>query len=290
MFLRVVAGRSPAASRRCASALTGFGVLLVTSALVFLDFAYFREQMCTVACPYARLQSVLLDSKSLIVGYDRARGEPRGRGTKKGDCVDCGACVVTCPTGIDIRDGLQLECVACAQCVDACDSVMRKLRRPVGLIRHASQEALGNARGSIHAHRPRLIIYPLMLAGLVGALVFFARGKSQPEITLLRGIGAPFEVQGEQVHNQIRVKIQNRSSEDAAYHLELVDLPEARLIAPENPLRVAAGERGMTSVFVVVPLGSIQSGSRDVAFAVRDERGASLQIPYRLLGPRKAGS
>lgn len=269
---------------------TGFGVLLVTSALVFADFAYFREQMCTVACPYARLQSVLLDSKSIIVGYDSVRGEPRGRGPEKGDCVDCGACVVACPTGIDIRDGLQLECVACAQCVDACDSVMRKFNRPPGLIRHASQQALQHTRGTLSPHRPRLILYPLMLAGLLGALVFLGRGTSQPEVTLLRGIGAPFDVQGEQVHNQIRVKIQNRSSEDAVYHIELVDLPGARLIAPENPLHVAAGERGVTSVFVVVPLDLLESGSRDVAFAVRDEHGASLSVPYRLLGPRKAGS
>lgn len=269
---------------------SGFSVIAVTSGLVFADFAYFREQMCTVACPYARLQSVLLDSKSIIIGYDRKRGEPRGRGEGRGDCVDCGACVVTCPTGIDIREGLQLECVACAQCVDACDSVMRKLQRPLGLIRYASQRELEHTQGSLSPHRPRLLAYPLMLVALIGTLIFFARGTSQPEVTLLRGIGAPFDVQGEQVHNQIRVKIQNRSNQDQSYHLELVNLPEARLIAPENPLRVPAGERGVTSVFVVLPVGSITSGSREVSFGVQDDAGATLTVPYRLLGPRKAGS
>jgi cytochrome c oxidase accessory protein FixG len=269
---------------------TGFSIVALTSMLVFADFAYFREQMCTVACPYARLQSVLLDPKSIVVGYDAKRGEPRGRGKGRGDCVDCGACVVACPTGIDIRDGLQLECIACAQCVDACDAVMLKFKRPVGLIRHASQRQLEGAQASLRPHRPRLIIYPTLLALLLGALVFFARGASQPEVTLLRGIGAPFELRGDRVHNQIRIKIQNRSEEDASYRIELLDLPEAQLIAPENPLRVAKGERASTSVFVVIPMAVLRSGSRDVRFGISDENGLSLQLSYRLLGPSKAGS
>ena len=122
-----------------------FVIVGVTTALVFFDFAYFREQMCTVVCPYARIQSVLLDKSSLIVGYDRPRGEPRAKGKPlagRGDCIDCNACVVACPTGIDIRDGLQLECIACAQCADACDTIMLKVKKPVGLIRYGSQLTL----------------------------------------------------------------------------------------------------------------------------------------------------
>ncbi|HEX2671061.1 MAG TPA: cytochrome c oxidase accessory protein CcoG, partial [Polyangiaceae bacterium] len=114
--------------------LAGFLVVAVTTGLVFFDFAYFREQMCTVICPYARLQSVLLDRSSLIVGYDGRRGEPRSKGKQKlgnGDCIDCQACVVACPTGIDIRQGLQLECIACAQCIDACDSIMTRIHKPL---------------------------------------------------------------------------------------------------------------------------------------------------------------
>jgi cytochrome c oxidase accessory protein FixG len=110
----------------------GFAVVLVTSALVFFDFAWFREQMCVVACPYARLQLALLDRQSWIVAYDSARGEPRGKLHKSAPqqadhCVDCQACVRVCPTGIDIRDGLQLECISCTQCIDACDVVAKKL-------------------------------------------------------------------------------------------------------------------------------------------------------------------
>ena len=269
---------------------TGFAVLLVTSSLIYADFGFFREQMCTVACPYARLQSVLLDPRSVVVGYDARRGEPRGRGAGHGDCVDCGACVTTCPTGIDIREGLQLECIACAQCVDACDSVMLKFARPIGLIRYDAQHALSPSQGSLRTNRPRLVIYPLLLVGLLGALIFFARGADQPEVTLLRGIGAPFELRGDHVQNQIRIKIENRSGEDANYRLELLDLPEAILVAPENPLHVAAGERATTSVFVTVPLDALPLGSRPVQFAIHDEHGLLLRLPYRLLGPRKVGS
>src|SRR5690606_9851180 len=135
---------------------------------VLFDFGYFREQMCTVACPYARLQSVLLDKSSLVVGYDFKRGEPRGNGRHTGgDCIDCKACVVTCPTGIDIRDGLQLECVACTQCIDACDSVMTKLHKPTGLIRYGSQTWFETHTPS-RLLRPRVLAYPVLLVALIG--------------------------------------------------------------------------------------------------------------------------
>lgn len=269
---------------------TGFLVVSFTAGLVFADFAFFREQMCTVACPYARLQAALVEPKSLVIGYDAKRGEPRGRGSGKGDCVDCGACVVACPTGIDIRDGLQLECVACAQCVDACDTVMRKLERPVGLVRYGTEQSLGGATRSVRPYRTRLIAYLALLGGLLTALVVMGRGANDPEVTLLRGIGAPFEVRGELVHNQVRIKIQNRSRSDAAYHVGLRGLPQAELVAPENPLRVTAGGRAVTSVFVVLPASLLSDGWRDVELEIRDEHGLSLHLPYRLLGPRKVGS
>jgi cytochrome c oxidase accessory protein FixG len=262
---------------------TGFLIVAATSLLVFADFSYFREQMCTVVCPYARLQSVLLDPRSIIVGYDAARGEPRGKGEGRGDCVDCGACVVACPTGIDIRDGLQLECVACAQCVDACDAVMLKFERPKGLIRYDSQRALHGVKGSL-APRARLVFYPLVLVALVTALVLFALRTTRPEITLLRGLGVPFELAGEQVRNQIRVKIQNRSNEQARYHLALADA-RAELVAADNPLVVAAGEAATTSVFVSVPRSALSHGSLTVPLQVSDEAGFSVTLPCRVLGP-----
>ncbi len=118
-----------------------------TTGLMLFDFLFFREQLCLIACPYGRFQSVMLDRQSLIVAYDENRGEPRkkgrhGEGEQAGDCVDCNQCVVVCPTGIDIRNGLQLECVNCTQCIDACNNVMDRVGSPRGLIRYSSQDAL----------------------------------------------------------------------------------------------------------------------------------------------------
>lgn len=268
----------------------GFATVALTSALVFANFGYFREQMCTVACPYARLQSVLLDPRSIVVGYDHRRGEPRGRGAGRGDCVDCGACVAACPTGIDIRDGLQLECVACAQCVDACDSVMTKFRRPLGLIRYDQGHALHGTRTSLRPLRPRLAVYGLLLTALLGSLAYFGHAASEPEVTLLRGVGAPFRVTGDRVENQLRIKIQNRSNVDASYRLELRTPGEATLITLDNPLHVGAGARREASVIVVLPVSALGAGSRAVTLGVSDGSGFDKQLSYRVLGPTKAGS
>jgi cytochrome c oxidase accessory protein FixG len=267
----------------------GFLVVGVTALLVFANFGYFREQLCTIACPYARLQSALLDPRSLIIGYDRARGEPRGRGDGSGDCVDCGACVVACPTGIDIRDGLQLECIACAQCVDACDSVMTKFRRPTGLVRYASAWQLDSIKGSLPPRRVRVTSYALLLGALTIALVASGRHSQQPEVTLLRGAGAPFTVQGERVQNQIRIKIDNPRDVPLRYAIELQGAPGAELIAPENPLAVAPRSRAESSVFVTAPSARFSNGQLSVQLVLREESGATQARDYRLLGPAGGG-
>lgn len=264
----------------------GFSVVAVTTALVFFDFAYFREQMCTVACPYARLQSVLLDPRSLVIGYDARRGEPRSKGKAKtvghGDCIDCQACVVSCPTGIDIRQGLQLECIACGQCADACDSIMTRIKKPVGLIRYSSPAALesGTAKQLL---RPRVFAYAVVLAGLLAALVLSARTQPPAEITVLRGVGAPFSVSGDDVVNQLRLKVQNRSERTRRFSVAVRGLPEAKLVAPELPLVVAPGEQKTVSFFVLTPRRQLH-GSRAVQLRIGDEQEASL-VRYTLLGP-----
>jgi cytochrome c oxidase accessory protein FixG len=266
---------------------TGFLVVLVTTGLMFFDFAYFREQMCTVICPYARLQSVLLDRRSLLIGYDEKRGEPRSKGKPKpghGDCIDCQACVVSCPTGIDVREGLQLECIACGQCADACDSIMARIDKPAGLIRYASQDALETGRKSPLV-RTRVVIYSVLLLGLLVTLATSLLARPGADVTILRGIGAPFTESGASAVDQIRVKIRNRSGIAQSYHIELSDLSDATLIAPEDPLLIAAGEQRTTSVFVLLPNGDFSRGARSVHFRVTDTHGYRAEIPYRLLGP-----
>jgi cytochrome c oxidase accessory protein FixG len=266
---------------------TAFLVMGITTALVFFDFGVFREQMCTVVCPYARLQSVLLDRKSLVVAYDATRGEPRGKkGTTSADCVDCKACVAACPTGIDIRDGLQLECIACTQCIDACDGIMDKLGRRRGLIRYTSPSALETRRFSLRSLiRPRVVIYPITISVLVVALFVAASNRTVADVTVLRGIGAPFVEQGPEVRNILRLKIRNRTNEPQAYTLSLVDAPDARIVAPENPLHVGAGEQTTESLFVLVPRGSFVNGARGVRLRVFLGESFDRTFPYQLLGP-----
>jgi cytochrome c oxidase accessory protein FixG len=267
-----------------------FLLMAVVSLLAFVDFAYFREQMCTVACPYARLQSVLVDRRSLIVGYDVLRGEPRGKGKPKpgdGDCIDCNACVVTCPTGIDIRQGLQLECIACAQCADACDSIMARIKKPPGLIRYAAQETLesGRRHGWL---RPRVVIYTGMLCVALIALTLSAGTKSVAEVTVLRSVGAPFELREGMAMNQIRVKVQNREDDLRRYRIELLDAPGARLVAPENPLPVKAHEQRTTTLFVLAAPDDLPAGKRAIRLRVSDGEGFARELPYVLLGPERS--
>lgn len=270
---------------------TGFAVVVVTSAMVFVDFAYFREQMCTIACPYARLQAALLDKRSLVVGYDAARGEPRGKGKtgqdrkSLGDCIDCKACVVTCPTGIDIRNGLQMECIACTQCIDACDDIMTKVGKPLGLIRYTSQANLESGKKN-RILRPRVIIYSLVLAGLISALTFGLNHKDSADVTILRNVGAPFSLTATgEIQNQVRIKITNRTAVPVNYNLSVADPPDIQFIAPINPLPVAPGKTEATSVFVVAPKSRFDQGRLDVVIRVTDGAEFTLDNTYPLLGP-----
>ncbi len=301
-----------------------FGLVLLVTGLMLFDFGFFREQMCIVACPYGRFQSVMLDRNSLIVGYDRARGEPRGRPRRnrarrgaaaptakevlagggsaslrqlgvataldepaepaQGDCIDCERCVAVCPTGIDIRDGLQMECIGCTQCIDACDDVMAKMGRPTGLIRYTSQEALETGRGRLL--RPRVVLYPALLA-IVGALfVGVLATKSSTDVLLLRGPGIPFNTlpTGE-IANQARLRITNRSDEPAEYTLEAVGVEGVRLVADRNPIRVGPGEQLSDRVLLVFDPAILADGERVIEVRISDGQNFDRSVKYKLLGP-----
>jgi cytochrome c oxidase accessory protein FixG len=270
-----------------------FAMMLGTTLLMFFDFAYFREQTCIVACPYGRFQSVLLDRQSLIVGYDPKRGEERGPWRKKekrtaGDCIDCGLCVSTCPTGIDIRDGLQMECIHCTQCIDACDAVMDRIGLEPGLISYTSQARLETGKRSFL--RPRLVVYSAILLVMFGALGFSLAGKSSADVTLLRGLGSPFTVlPNGDISNQIRIKIANRSPEERSYFMELVESEGITLVAPENPLRVAAGDSEMTGAFLTAPRESFSAGETAITLRISNGVDFSRDMKYRMLGPASGG-
>ncbi len=275
----------------------GFFVVLAVTALMLFDFTYFREQVCTVACPYGRLQTVLLDKRSLIVGYDAARGEPRGKVAKKrkgsepqgeakpvGDCVDCGACVATCPTGIDIRDGLQMECIGCAQCIDACDAIMTKLERPHGLIRYSSQEELAGKPRKLS--RARVWIYPLLLGGVLSVLAWQLGTRRDTELWVLRNQRPVFqELEGGKVSTMVRIKIENRTSAERTYEVALAEDPTAQLISPQAHYKVRGSHAEVVTLFVVADRKEFVEGKRRTHLMVRegDKEVGRLAVP--LLGP-----
>jgi cytochrome c oxidase accessory protein FixG len=267
---------------------TSFLVMAGTALAIFGDFAYFREQTCLVACPYGRMQSVLLDRQSLIVAYDPTRGEPRMKGKARpegaGDCIDCGACVTTCPTGIDIRDGLQMECIHCTQCADACDEIMTRVGKPKGLIRYSSRELLeGHKR---HLIRPRTVLYPLALALFLGAFTYALATRDAADVTVLGGQGEPFTRQADgQIANQLRVKIANRTHEDHDYRIEVAGATDGSVVVPQNPLRVASGQSAETPLFVLLPRSVFHDGEHRVTVRVSDGAGFSTSVAYRLVGP-----
>jgi cytochrome c oxidase accessory protein FixG len=227
-----------------------FGVVLFLTGALYFSFSWFREQFCIILCPYGRLQSALTDDHSVVIGYDKRRGEPRGKaGVAAGDCVDCRRCVQVCPTGIDIRQGLQLECIGCAACVDACDEVMIKLNRPAGLVRYDSHAGLHGGRTKLL--RARTVFYSAVL--LAGAVVFsLAVARIEPlRASVVRMVGAPYYVADGVVRNQFLVRVINKRNAAAVYRLELAGAlpPQLQVTGAEQALELAAmGEEQKTLV------------------------------------------
>ncbi len=211
-----------------------FAWTMAIAGVLYFDFGWFREQFCIVMCPYGRMQSALVDRDSLVIGYDRARGEPRGKvkAAGRGDCVDCARCVVVCPTGIDIRNGLQMECIACAQCIDACDEIMDKVGQRRGLIRYDSQRRLeGGARAGV---RGRLIAYGARFAAALVALALSTGERAPFEATLVRAPGAPFVVdEAGAVRNQFVLHLTNKSAAAAEFRVAAA-AGAAEVIAPRT--------------------------------------------------------
>lgn len=270
---------------------TAFLVMGATTGLMMFDFLYFREQMCLIACPYGRFQSVMLDRQSLIVAYDNKRGEPRKKGRHlegdgTGDCVDCNQCVVVCPTGIDIRDGLQLECVNCTQCIDACDNVMDRVGRPRGLIRYSSQDALDGKPPKML--RWRTVAYPALLLGVGIAFFTVLSTKYAFDATAFRGRGNPFSRTAEgNISNNFTMRLVNRTDEPRTYILSAVEPIGASLRAEvDGEIIVPADSMFKFPVAIEVPSRSISDGRADAKLRITDDLGTERFVTMKLLGPR----
>lgn len=277
-----------------------FVVMAGTTLAMLFDFLYFREQMCLIACPYGRFQSVMLDRQSMIVAYDPVRGEPRTKGKRdpqnqqRGDCVDCNRCVVVCPTGIDIRDGLQMECINCTQCIDACDDVMQRTGQPKGLIRFSSQDAID--RKPTKLARGRTIIYPLLLSAVIGGFAYALVVKSGFDARVIREKGAPFSRLADgQVRNNFNLRLVNREDEPKQFQLSIhspgqtqpVDGGVQLSVVDNKMLDLAPQQSILVPVSVRFPARmTVGDGNEPIEVAVTDDQDQQKRVLLRLLGPR----
>jgi cytochrome c oxidase accessory protein FixG len=232
--------------------LSGFLGLTVFTGIFYWVFAFFREQACVVVCPYGRLQGVLLVKDSIVVAYDWLRGEPRGKLKKniieepKGDCIDCKLCVHVCPTGIDIRNGTQLECINCTACIDACDEVMVKINKPKGLIRYASYNGIKNGVSKIF--NARVIGYSIVLVGLITLLSAFILTRDDVSITVLKVPGQLYQkTDDNQISNLYNIQFLNKTFEDQVITLDI-----------EGDMSATIEQVGNTTI--VVPSNEIYKG------------------------------
>lgn len=266
-----------------------FVIGLVAAAILF-DFSWFRDQMCTIACPYGRLQNVMSDQDTILVAYDERRGDPkvklkdRKEGVRAGDCIDCRACVNSCPTGTDIRRGLQPECIGTAQCIDACNEVMRAQRKPIGLIRYSSErEQQGGVR---HVWRARTFAYLALMSVAWGAFGVMVLTRSDALVEVVRGGRETYRLlpTGE-VANQQRVRITNQVAETQRFTLEILTPANARLVVSESPIVVAPQQVVTVNLVTTVPRTVFADGQAPIRYRVRSDRGFEKEVGFLLLGP-----
>jgi cytochrome c oxidase accessory protein FixG len=263
-----------------------FALVVALTGVMYGNFAWFREQTCVILCPYGRLQSVLVDQDSLVVGYDVRRGEPRGKAKAEnvGDCVDCRRCIAVCPTGIDIREGLQLDCIACTACIDACDDIMDRLGRARGLIRYDSQRGL--AGGGRRIFRPRLFAYAAVIVVAFGIAALAVRKRSPYEANVLRLAGAPpyvIDPTTKLERNSFELHLVNKRNVETTFHLS-AEAPagvEATFAMPLETVTLASMAAMHAPVFVTARHGGWRVKIHVTADGVPGERVVEAPV----LGP-----
>jgi cytochrome c oxidase accessory protein FixG len=270
--------------------LAGFIGLVSFTGIFYGVFAYLREQACTLICPYGRLQGVLLDENSIVVAYDWLRGEPRGKIKKdenseiKGDCVDCTLCVQVCPTGIDIRNGTQMECVNCTACIDACDDVMIKVNRPTGLIRFDSYNGIAEKKKLKIS--PRIVAYSAVLVLLMAAFTYLLLTRESIEATIMRVPGMTFQEQPDgRISNLYNVQLVNKTFDDQPVTFELKGTDGEIRIVGENELILPGQAKKETTFFILLDKEKIKTSSTRFSILVYTGDQVIDEIETRFLGP-----
>ena len=287
--------------------------LLLFTCVFFFVYWWFREQVCIVVCPYGRLQGVLLDQKSIVVAYDYKRGEPRGKLTKKakeeikrkeeivnsfsarlpqpaaeadinGDCIDCLACVRVCPTGIDIRNGTQLECVNCTACIDACDAIMTSIHKPEGLIRYASETSI--KEGKKLKFNNRIKSYTAVLSLLIALLIFLLVSRSDVDATLMRTAGMTYtSLPDGKISNLYNLKLTNKTHKNIPVFLKLENIGgEIQLIDNDHPM-IKKEDYMTLQFFIKLNRNQLTNWQTPIVIGLYDSTKKIKTITAKFIGP-----
>lgn len=271
--------------------INGLISILAFSGVFYWVFSYFREQACTIVCPYGRLQGVLLDQDSVVIAYDHVRGEPRGKIKKsektsnKGDCIDCGLCVDVCPTGIDIRNGIQLECVNCTACIDACNYVMDKVNRPRNLIRYDSLN--GIEKKAKFRFTPRMAGYSVVLVLLIGLLGYLLAIRTDFSVNILRTPGLLYQEQaGGVISNIYDLNIVNKTYNEAAIRMKLKNI-NGRIEMIGDNLKIKPQGIDDSKFLILVSKSEIKTMNTPVTIEVYNKDKLIQEVKTSFLGPVK---
>lgn len=271
--------------------LTGFVTMIGFAGTFYFVFAKFREQACIAVCPYGRLQGVLLSKESIVVAYDWIRGEPRGHRKKTpivelnlGDCIDCNLCVQVCPTGIDIRNGTQMECVNCTACIDACDDVMLKIGKPKGLIRFASINSI--TQGIQKIITPRVIGYSFVLFALMGILGFALFTRTDVETTVLKVSGTLYQREPGLITNLYNFEFVNKTFDELILEVKVESPSEAIIHKVDGKPVVVPSEGLMKAVyFIKIPENKISNARTVVTLGIYSGGKKLETVKAKFIGP-----
>jgi cytochrome c oxidase accessory protein FixG len=269
--------------------LGGFIALLIFTGVFFFIYSWFREQVCLIVCPYGRMQGVLLDRNSVVVAYDYVRGETRHKFKKNetrtgGDCIDCGLCVKVCPTGIDIRNGTQLECVNCTACIDACDHMMESVGLQKGLIRLDSENGIKNKIKL--AFTGRMKAYSAVLLLLIGLESFLLVSRSDYDATVIRAKGMLYQEQpNEQVSNLFTIKLVNKTRNQLPVTLKIENFPNGTIRVVGKDLQVKSEDVTQGSFFLFLDKKDIKKRKTEIKIGVYSNGKLIKTVKTNFLGP-----
>lgn len=273
--------------------IPGFTLIMVFTTAFFGIYSWFREQICLIACPYGRMQGVLIDPTTIVISYDYLRGEPRGHQKKnedrtavgKGDCIDCHACVDVCPTGIDIRNGTQLECVNCTACIDACNSIMDKVGKPRGLIRYASEREIKEGKKQKISFRSKA--YSVVLFGIIAFFIYTLITRESLDAVIIRTPNILFQEQpNDSIRNLYNIKAVNKTHFTKMLSLKLVDVPGSVSIVGGD-MKIEGEKRVESIVFIDISKNDLKSDRSKVEVGIYADDKLIDKTIVTFLSPKK---